>query len=65
MRPAVAVAGAAHSIIPVRGAEAAMVLVTHNAAIAPMADRVLHLRDGRIEDEARNQRPTPPAELSW
>ena len=49
----------------VRGAEAAMVLVTHNAAIAPMADRVLHLRDGRIEDEDRNQHPTPPAELSW
>lgn len=49
----------------VRGAETAMVLVTHNAAIAPMADRVLHLRDGRIENEVRNQRPTPPAELSW
>lgn len=49
----------------VRGADAAMVLVTHNAAIAPMADRVLRLRDGRIEDEARNDHPTPPAELSW
>lgn len=49
----------------VRGADAAMVLVTHNVAIAPMADRVLRLRDGRIEDEARNDHPTPPAELSW
>ena len=49
----------------VRGTDAAMVLVTHNAAIAPMADRTLHLRDGRVEREVRAPRPTHPAELSW
>ena len=44
---------------------AAIVLVTHNSAIAPMADRVLHLRDGQIEKQARHRRPKAPAELSW
>ena len=43
---------------------AALVLVTHNAAIAPMANRVLHLRDGKIEKQER-ARPKPPEELSW
>ena len=44
---------------------ATVLLVTHNAAIAPMADRVLRLRDGRIEDDAVNPAPTPAAELDW
>ena len=48
-----------------RDTGAAIVLVTHNSAIAPMADRVLHLRDGRIERQVRKRRPKEPAELSW
>lgn len=44
---------------------AAIVLVTHNVAIAPMADRVLHLRDGKIEHEERSSSPMAPADLSW
>jgi len=48
-----------------RDTGAAIVLVTHNAAIAPMADRVLHLRDGRIDKDTRRRKPKAPAELSW
>jgi len=48
-----------------RETDAAIVLVTHNSAIAPMADRVLHLRDGQIEKQTHNRRPKAPAELSW
>jgi len=44
---------------------AAIILVTHNAAIAPMADRVLHLRDGVIEREERSSSPIAAADLSW
>jgi putative ABC transport system ATP-binding protein len=41
------------------------VVITHNAAIAGMADRVIHLADGRIQRiEAQRARLTP-AELSW
>jgi putative ABC transport system ATP-binding protein len=41
------------------------VLITHNAAIARMADRVIHFHDGRIEREERNQRRVLPGELQW
>jgi len=41
------------------------VLITHNASIAGMADRVVHLADGRIVREERNARRLAPAELSW
>ena len=40
-------------------------VITHNAAIAAMADRVLKLGDGRIVGEARPQKKLSPAEISW
>jgi putative ABC transport system ATP-binding protein len=41
------------------------VVITHNAAIAGMADRVLALGDGRLVREERNAHKLSPAELSW
>jgi putative ABC transport system ATP-binding protein len=41
------------------------VLITHNAVIADMADRVLVMHDGTIHDERRNDRRRPARELSW
>jgi putative ABC transport system ATP-binding protein len=41
------------------------VVITHNAAIAGMADRVLHLADGRIARVQVNTHKISPAELSW
>jgi len=40
-------------------------LITHNAAIAGMADRVVRMSSGRIVEVARNAAPISPAELSW
>jgi putative ABC transport system ATP-binding protein len=40
-------------------------LITHNAAIAAMADRVVRLSDGRIAGIDVNARKAAPAELSW
>jgi putative ABC transport system ATP-binding protein len=40
-------------------------LITHNAAIAGMADRVVRMRSGRIVEIHRNERRLAPAELSW
>jgi putative ABC transport system ATP-binding protein len=40
-------------------------VITHNAAIAGMADRVLRLGDGRIVGETRPERKLTPAEISW
>ena len=48
-----------------RDDDTTVVLVTHNAAIAPMANRVLRLRDGRVENDETNPRPTPPGDLDW
>jgi len=41
------------------------VVITHNAIIAEMADRVVRLSSGRIVEQRRNARPKPPDELSW
>ncbi|PKL95191.1 MAG: ABC transporter [Gammaproteobacteria bacterium HGW-Gammaproteobacteria-8] len=41
------------------------VIITHNAAIAAMADRVIRLSDGRITETRSNPARTPAAELSW
>jgi putative ABC transport system ATP-binding protein len=41
------------------------VVITHNAAIAGMADRVIYLGDGRIQKVETNAHKLAPAELSW
>jgi putative ABC transport system ATP-binding protein len=41
------------------------VIITHNAAIAGMADRVIHLAGGRIVGEERNARRLSPDEVRW
>jgi putative ABC transport system ATP-binding protein len=41
------------------------VLITHNAVIADMSDRVLVMGDGRIQEERRNACRRPARELSW
>ncbi len=48
-----------------REAGTTTVIITHNAAIAGMADRVLRLRSGRIVDDHRNAVKRAPAELEW
>jgi putative ABC transport system ATP-binding protein len=42
-----------------------LAIITHNAAIAGMADRVIRMRSGRIVEETRNARRAPPSELAW
>ncbi|HEV2843359.1 MAG TPA: ABC transporter ATP-binding protein [Thermoanaerobaculia bacterium] len=41
------------------------VVITHNAAIAQMADRVVTMADGRISDDRRNTHRLSPRDLSW
>ena len=41
------------------------VLITHNAGIAAMADRVIRLSDGQIAEERRNAHKRAAHELSW
>jgi putative ABC transport system ATP-binding protein len=42
-----------------------ILIITHNAAIAPAADRVIRLRSGEIHEMHDNPHPQPPEEISW
>lgn len=42
-----------------------VILVTHNSAIAPMADRVIHLRNGRVSDIEINGSPAAIEDIEW
>ena len=42
-----------------------VIMVTHNDAIKEMADRVVHLRDGNIRKNYRNEHRISAAELEW
>ncbi len=41
------------------------VIITHNAIMADMADRVIHLSDGRIQQVHINAHPAPAKALNW
>jgi putative ABC transport system ATP-binding protein len=40
-------------------------VITHNAAIAAMADRVVRMRSGTIVETRGNERRAAPADLEW
>lgn len=48
-----------------RDEQITVILVTHNSAIAEMADRVIHLRSGEITTIDVNPEPIDPEELKW
>ena len=44
---------------------ATVVIVTHNSAIAPIADRVIRMHDGRVSSIEVNEHPMDIEELEW
>ncbi len=48
-----------------RDEKTTFVLVTHNAVIAKMADRVIHFRDGMVFRVEEVENPVEPEDLSW
>ena len=42
-----------------------VVVITHNSALTPMADRVIRIRSGTVAEMKRNPHPTPVAEIEW
>ena len=42
-----------------------IVIITHNAVIADIADRVFYVRDGQIEKIEVNENPIKPEEVTW
>ncbi|MDD2504329.1 MAG: ABC transporter ATP-binding protein [Clostridia bacterium] len=42
-----------------------VVIITHNAAIAAMADKVIRVRSGQVESLEINENPLPPEGIQW
>lgn len=42
-----------------------VVIVTHNAALAPAADRVIKIRNGKVSEQIKNTCPLNMEEVSW
>ena len=42
-----------------------VIIITHNQAIPPMADRVISVRSGRVTDVKINRNPRPISEIEW
>lgn len=42
-----------------------VIIITHNAGIAAIADRVFHMRDGQIVQIGSNDVPLSPDDVSW
>ena len=42
-----------------------VIIITHNTALTPMADRVIHFKNGTAYDIQINQNPTPIEEIEW
>ncbi|MDD3278604.1 MAG: ABC transporter ATP-binding protein [Lachnospiraceae bacterium] len=42
-----------------------VVVITHNTALTPMADRVIHIRNGRVSGMEMNDHPMPVEDIEW
>ena len=42
-----------------------VLIITHNSAIAPMADKVIHFKNGTAESAEINERPIPVEQIEW
>ena len=42
-----------------------VVMITHNLAIAPMGDKVIHVRNGKVSSIEINENPTPVERIEW
>lgn len=42
-----------------------VIVITHNSALAPMADRVIHIKNGRVESMKTNEHPVPVETIEW
>ena len=42
-----------------------VIVITHNSALMPMADKIIKINDGRIEKIFLNQDPIPVEQIEW
>ena len=42
-----------------------VVVITHNSALTPMADRIIHIRSGKVSSMEINENPIPVEDIEW
>lgn len=42
-----------------------ILIITHNSALVPMADRVIHFKSGKVVKVVENHNPVPVSEIEW
>ena len=42
-----------------------VIIITHNSALAPMADRLIRFKSGKVVEITTNEHPTPIEEIEW
>lgn len=42
-----------------------VIVITHNLALTPMADKVIHIRNGKVEKTEINEKPLPVEDIEW
>ncbi len=42
-----------------------VIVITHNSAIAPMADRIIHIKNGKVSSIELNSNPVPVETIEW
>lgn len=42
-----------------------VIIITHNTAITPMADKVINFKNGTVQNVIINEKPTPISEIEW
>lgn len=42
-----------------------VIVITHNTAITPMADRVIHVKNGKVSSMETNEHPSPVETIEW
>lgn len=42
-----------------------VIVITHNLAIAPMADQIIHIKNGKVAQMEKNSNPMPVEEIEW
>jgi putative ABC transport system ATP-binding protein len=48
-----------------REAGMTVIVITHNLAVAPMADRVISMRSGKVQKMTLNENPLPVERIEW
>ncbi|NLJ17511.1 ATP-binding cassette domain-containing protein, partial [Globicatella sulfidifaciens] len=48
-----------------RNSDTTVIVITHNTAIAQMADRVIEIRNGKVKSERANEQPKLVADITW